>query len=132
MLFLATTLSIAATLTVDVDTEALSGTVQVRLYSSSEGYPGSVSPDTRVGTFELATERSTTFHDLHPGTYAVVVLHDVDGDGAIATNWMGIPTEPVGVYLPPGTRLWGPPSFRRTSFNIDEGEQQIGVSLVTP
>ncbi len=132
MLTLLTTVALAATLTVDVDTEALSGSVHVRLYDGRDGYPGKAPPQTAIRTLDLMSDRSVVFQDISAGTYAVVVFHDVDGDGSIATNWLGIPTEPVGVYLPPDTRLWGPPSFRRTSFEIQDDDRRIRVALVKP
>ncbi len=131
MLALIVTVALGADLTVDLDTESSSGTVWVRLYDGREAYPGGIAPSTRAQSVDLESERSTLFEDLHPGTYAVVVFHDVDNDGKIASNWIGIPTEPVGVYLPPGVRLWGPPSFRRTSFDLQD-DARFTVSLVTP
>jgi uncharacterized protein (DUF2141 family) len=119
-------------LTVNIETDSLSGSVHVRLYSERDGYPAKTTPTTQLRTIELATQRFAAFPDLPAGTYAVVVFHDVNEDGDIATNWLGIPTEPVGVYIPPDTRLWGPPSFRRTSFDVTAQDRQIPVSLVTP
>lgn len=34
--------------------------------------------------------------DLPPGIYAVSCFHDVNGNGKLDTNWLGIPTEPYG------------------------------------
>ena len=33
--------------------------------------------------------------DLPPGRYAVSVIHDVNGNGVLDTNLLGIPSEPV-------------------------------------
>jgi uncharacterized protein (DUF2141 family) len=35
-------------------------------------------------------------HGVPPGHYAVQAFHDADGDGKLATNWIGIPREGVG------------------------------------
>jgi uncharacterized protein (DUF2141 family) len=34
--------------------------------------------------------------DLPPGSYAFSCYHDINGNGKLDTNWLGIPTEPYG------------------------------------
>lgn len=121
----------AADLTIDLDTAAVEGRVEVRLYPDGTGYPSRVGEQTHVAEVELSGTSHVRFEDLPVGRYAVVVFLDEDRDGAIATNWFGMPKEPVGVYLRPGQRLWGPPSFRGTSFEV-QGDDQISVALVVP
>mgnify|MGYP000860301426 FL=1 len=36
------------------------------------------------------------FPELQPGTYAISCFHDVNGNGKLDTNLLGIPTEPYG------------------------------------
>lgn len=38
----------------------------------------------------------TVFADLPPGTYAISCFHDVNGNGKLDTNFLGIPSEPYG------------------------------------
>lgn len=78
--------------------------------------------------------------DLDEGEIALVVYADRNLNGALDRNFIGIPSESIG--LSNGYRPKGPPSFDRASFRIDEdtaieielfrvlGERgQIGVGL---
>jgi uncharacterized protein (DUF2141 family) len=60
----------------------------------------------------------------------VTVYHDVNDNGKLDTNWIGIPKEPVGVSNNLRPRL-GPPRFSESSFTISEPEHKIAVNLVT-
>lgn len=61
-----------------------------------------------------------TLHDLGPGRYAARVHHDLDGDGEMATNLVGIPTEPWGVSNDARGRF-GPP--RMADMAVDVGDE---------
>lgn len=52
-----------------------------------------------------------------PGRYGVKLFHDVNGDGKMAANIMGIPTEPVGFSNDAPIRF-GPPSFADAAFDV--------------
>ncbi len=70
------------------------GQVMVALYDSAAAYGGSGAP-VRVARVEASgTVISATFEDLPAGDYAMKAFHDVDGDGRMATNPFGMPTEP--------------------------------------
>ena len=56
-----------------------------------------------------------TFPDVPTGTYAVSFIHDVDSDGALNTNWLGLPREPWGVSNDAPMR-YGPPAFEEAAF----------------
>ena len=52
---------------------------------------------------------------LPPGTYAIALFHDVDGDNQLDKNWIGIPSEPIGFSR--NARGWmGPPKFADAAF----------------
>lgn len=57
--------------------------------------------------------------DVSPGVYAVTVIHDEDSSGELNTGFLGIPTEKVGMSNNPTARF-GPPSFRKASFELDQ------------
>ena len=58
-----------------------------------------------------------TFRGVAPGTYAVSVEHDEDGDGKLKTNFIGMPKEGVGVSNNPG----GIPSFAKAQVKVGGG-----------
>jgi len=60
-----------------------------------------------------------------PGRYAVRLFHDVDGDGQLNANLMGIPTEPFGTSNDAPARF-GPPAFEDAVFEVGrDGAVQI-------
>lgn len=72
---------------------------------------------------------SVTFTDVAPGTYAIVVIHDENGNGEMDTNFIGIPTEPGGFSNNAPARM-GPARFEDASFAVGDGavEQNIAFS----
>jgi uncharacterized protein (DUF2141 family) len=52
-----------------------------------------------------------------PGRYGIKLFHDVDGDGKMATNIVGFPTEPFGFSNDAPIRF-GPPAFADAGFNV--------------
>lgn len=63
------------------------------------------------------TSVQTTFQQVENGTYAVVVYQDMNSNGKLDRNWMGLPSEPYGFSNNPST-LFGPPSFGKASFSV--------------
>lgn len=68
------------------------------------------------------------FGDLPPGRYALKVFHDIDRDGVLDTNWMGIPKEPYG-FGNDAMGTFGPPGFDEASFQVGEGRTLVRVRM---
>ena len=58
-----------------------------------------------------------TIEKIKAATYAVSVIYDEDGNNALNTGFIGIPTELVG-FSNNAKGRFGPPSFERTSFKL--------------
>jgi uncharacterized protein (DUF2141 family) len=56
------------------------------------------------------------FNGLKDGTYAVAITHDENENGQLDTNFLGIPTEGVGISTNP--RVFGKPRFEQGQFPI--------------
>ena len=54
------------------------------------------------------------------GACAVKVFHDVNNNGKLDTNWMGIPTEPYG-FSNDAMGTFGPPSFEQARVMVGAG-----------
>jgi uncharacterized protein (DUF2141 family) len=65
-----------------------------------------------------------TFKGLKDGVYAVAVIHDENGNGELDTNFLGIPTEGVGISNNPS--LFGKPKFREGQFDL-KGSSSITI-----
>jgi uncharacterized protein (DUF2141 family) len=83
-----------AALTLTFEVAAETGQVRVALFDNAEAYAGRGAPVAQSVVDVAAGQRQATFPDLKPGTYAAKIFHDIDGDGRMATNPFGMPTEP--------------------------------------
>jgi uncharacterized protein (DUF2141 family) len=69
-------------------------------------------------------DMSVVFKDLAPGRYAVSAFHDVNGNGRLDANMMGMPTEPYG-FSRDAKGSFGPPKFDDAAFTQSAESQQI-------
>lgn len=65
---------------------------------------------------------------LPPGNYAISVYHDVNSDGELNTNFLGIPKEPYG-FSNNARASFGPPKFTEASFTVEDKSQTITIDL---
>lgn len=65
---------------------------------------------------------------ISPGIYAVKVFHDVNDNGLLDTNWIGIPKEPYG-FSNDAMGTFGPPSFVQASFKVGAGTSALRIRM---
>jgi uncharacterized protein (DUF2141 family) len=101
------------------------GAVMVQLFNSESGYQSGAGVDARRVAITGATAR-VDFADLAPGQYAFRMFHDVNGDGQMNTNVMGIPTEPFA-FSNNARGSFGPARWADAVFTLNAGAnvQQI-------
>ena len=91
------------------------GTIAAALYQSEEEFMKktwqSRSVPSRKGEVELV------FENIPAGDYAVSVMHDVNKNGVLDTNSMGIPREGFG-FSNDAAGTFGPPGFDKAKFTI--------------
>ena len=98
---------------------ALFTTEESFLKDPVQSVSGPVQPDS-TGTL--------VFENVEPGLYAISVFHDKDSDGKLDTNFIGIPSEPVGVSNNPKARM-GPPRFEDAKFILEPGATDLHITL---
>lgn len=57
-----------------------------------------------------------TYYGLKDGEYAIAMIHDENANGKLDTNFVGIPTEGLGVSNNP--RLTGAPGYDEAKFKV--------------
>jgi uncharacterized protein (DUF2141 family) len=62
------------------------------------------------------------------GEYAVAVFEDINGNGKLDTNFLGIPKEPVGTSRD-AKGNFGPPKFVDAAFKIGDGITPLHIQL---
>jgi uncharacterized protein (DUF2141 family) len=68
------------------------------------------------------------FADLPPGQHAIKAYHDVNANGKLDANWMGIPNEPYG-FGNDARGSFGPPSFEQSAITMDRAPLTTAVKL---
>jgi len=119
----------AADLTVVVtNISANAGNVMVGLFDSAAAFPKTVSKGVMAaaGGRDAAGRVTLVLRDLTPGTYAVSAYHDLDANGQLNNNLMGLPTEPYG-FSNNARGSFGPPSFQAASIALPE--QGLSIEL---
>ncbi len=71
---------------------------------------------------------SVVFADLPEGEYAVSAVHDVNANGQLDSNAIGIPNEPYGFSNDAAGRF-GPPSYDDAKISIDQNKKSIIIKL---
>jgi uncharacterized protein (DUF2141 family) len=106
--------------------DAITSPLVVVAYSNADDFlteRGTVLKTTRAQDSSLSFE----IKGLASGTYALVVFEDLNKNGILDQNKLGIPQEPFG-FSKAKLGLFGPPSFRKSSFNFPE-ESEVEVVL---
>lgn len=62
------------------------------------------------------------------GTYAIALFHDINANGEMDRNLLGIPSEPYAFSKKPKSK-WRLPKFDEVKFDFSKDEQEIATQL---
>jgi uncharacterized protein (DUF2141 family) len=107
------------------------GEVGYLIFDSPSGFPGDESKAIRHGFVAIpaGAEELRIETELAPGSYAVSVYEDLNDNRKLDHNFIGIPSEPVGVSNNP-PRHRRAPRFDECSFNVANKVQTILITMV--
>ena len=100
--------------------KSAAGEIGCALFSSEEGFP--LDQVNAISSVWLGVQRGGAecrFENLTPGTYAIAVSQDLNGNRKVDTNFLGIPKEPWGVSNNIRPRLRAP-SFAEAAFKVTQ------------
>ncbi|MGB9419080.1 MAG: aldehyde dehydrogenase family protein [Acidobacteriaceae bacterium] len=107
------------------------GELAYLIFASRYGFPSDRAKAIRRGFLPIpaGSQHLLIETDLPPGTYAVSVYDDLNGNHKLDQNLIGIPNEPVGVS---GSQIkrFRPPRFDECSFRLRGALQTINITLV--
>lgn len=106
-------------LTVEVtDIRHKEGKLLIAVFDKAAGFPKEI--DKAIALIKiLPSQPKTTFTGLPAGQYAVVVLHDRNNSGKMDKNFMGMPSEPVGLSNYQSIGLTNLPDYRKAAFELN-------------
>jgi uncharacterized protein (DUF2141 family) len=104
------------------------GAIRVGIYNKASEFPDEknvflnriVDPKKGVLTLEIP--------DLPSGEYAIAVYHDLNGNGRLDKNMLGVPTEPYG-FSGSARGKWSAPRFGEAAFSFPQTHQRLTVFL---
>jgi uncharacterized protein (DUF2141 family) len=100
------------------------------IFASRDGFPGERAKAIRRGFLPIPGRQQLRIEtDLPPGTYAVSVYEDRNGNHKLDHNFIEVPKEPVGVSGNPRERFV-PPRFDECSFRLSDNAQTISITMV--
>jgi uncharacterized protein (DUF2141 family) len=105
------------------------GNVCLQVFNSSRGFPGDQSKALAGRCVKVSGQAmNVSFGQLPTGTYAVAVLHDINGDRQMNRNGLGIPTEGYGFSRNPVIRT-GPPRFGDSAVLVAGPNTKIDIQV---
>jgi uncharacterized protein (DUF2141 family) len=117
----------AADLTVHVDdVKGTGGNLMIAVYNSEGTFLKQ--PAKGTGAPAAAGANTLVFKDLPEGEYAFAVYHDVNSNGKMDKNIVGIPTEDYA-FSNNALGKMGPPSFASAKFAVPAAGATARVSL---
>ena len=103
------------------------GTVEVTLFNSEESFMKEIYLQ-QSGQVSERGEFTTEFVGIEEGEYAVVVVHDEDGNQAYDSGFLGFGKEGLGYSN--NVRPWfGRPDFEETKFSVNTDLTEIEIIL---
>ncbi|MEH2331404.1 DUF2141 domain-containing protein [Nostoc sp.] len=98
------------------------GEICFRVYANDKGFPMSSTSEAQSGCAKITgTSVKKEFSGLKPGTYAVAVVDDQNGDRKLNKDFFGIPKEGFGISKNPTVSIQtGSPKFRDASFVVNK------------
>jgi uncharacterized protein (DUF2141 family) len=117
-------------LTVTIDgLKTQQGQICLSLFSSGQGFPGQGGATQSRCVRATEAPLTVSFENLAVGSYAIAVFHDVNDDGVLNRNLLGIPTEGFGFSRNPRI-LAGPPRFGDSAVLVVGAETNIQIQLL--
>lgn len=106
------------------------GEIGVLLFDHATGFPGDSASSIRHRVVPARTGKvALYFEDLPFGTYAVAVIHDLNGNRRVDTNLLGIPKEGYG-FSNNARSLFRAPRFHEAAFAHQGAVAKVQVEMI--
>lgn len=105
------------------------GQVCASIFSSSQGFPSDRKRVLQRQCTQISeTPLILTFNNLKAGSYAVAAIQDLNGDGTLNRNTLGMPVEPFGFSRNPEVSN-SAPKFGDTAFILAGPNTVIQIQM---
>jgi uncharacterized protein (DUF2141 family) len=107
----------AATLKIEVDGLKPRGQLMVALYGSEAAWNAKKGAVRELQQPVRATQARIELAGLAPGRYGAMIFQDLNMNGRMDFNMVGMPTEPYG-FSNNSRGLFGPPAWKAAAFPV--------------
>ncbi len=120
--------ALAGSVTITIENaETAAGKIMVSLVQGEAEFKGEASPIAALTRRAIAGPMGFVFKDLPDGEYALQIMHDVNDNDELDSNFIGMPTEPWA-FSNNATGNMGPPAWRDVKFLI-QGDVEQSIRL---
>ena len=106
------------------------GQAAVAVFNAQEGFPSDAAKAVRKQLVRIENGRAiATFNDVPPGSYAVSVLHDENGNGVMDKSLLGKPKEGYGVSNNAKARGFSAPSYESATFSLQPPGRDLIIQI---
>jgi uncharacterized protein (DUF2141 family) len=129
MLMAATSNVWAGDLKLNMHGSGISGkNLYVAVHSLAQDFPAK--DDKAIKSVVVAQKDSTelVITNIPAGEYAIAVFADMNGNGVLDSNFVGIPREPVGISRDAEGKF-GSPKFANAAFKMGDGVTALSIEL---
>ena len=119
ILFFAAVYAHAATVTIKIiGIKKVKGHILIGLFNKQKGFPD-IGKEYKGVSHKITKKIHThTFVDVPPGYYAIAIVHDINKNGKVDYNFIGIPKE---MYAFSGkSKAIGKPPFKEAKFKVKD------------
>lgn len=108
----------------------LAGASQLRaaIYDSEESFEKNGPPVAALVLRNVGEGAHLAVGPLPPGKYAIRVFQDLNDNGKVDTNLLGVPTEPFG-FSNDAIGTLGPPSFGAAAVTLGDTGASVKINL---
>lgn len=107
--------------------DPIRGQIAIAVFDNATGFKSGENPAASKMVAVQGDKVVVVLTGLEAGPHAIKVFHDVNGNGELDTNLVGMPTEPYG-FSNDAKGRFGPPSFGEARFDLLPG---ANVHLIT-
>ena len=111
------------------DIQTAKGSMKIAVFNSADSF---LEDDKAIQAYSVPVEDNqdltVSFDPLPYGTYTIAIFHDVNDNGKLDTNFMGIPKEPYG-FSNNARSKWGPPKYEAARFDLQEAEVRTFITV---
>ena len=104
------------------------GTLWIGVYESEDTFLDRSKADLHAIKVRDLKSKKIYLNNLAYGDYAVAVFHDLNDNGEMDFNWMGVPQEPFAFSRPVASK-WRLPKFSEVKVGVYQSHKTISTPL---